>query len=1270
MGRWCDLDGCHRSRGQAVIDPALLRREVLDRIGAGVVIVDPRTRLIEWANSTAAALFGAPADAIVGQRCHCFLCPAEEGDCPILDWGKDVDNAERMLLRHDGSELPVMKSVKRISIDGKDKLLETFVDISERKRAEAARRESQDRYRVLFENSREAMMVLAPPVWNFVSANAATLELFGVKDEATFIALAPWNLSPASQPDGRPSAEKALEMIKIAMLEGAHAFEWRHQRLDGREISASVQLTRLEFAGQSVLQATVRDLGPTERALSALRDSEMRLRLAVEATGIGTYCWDHATGKADYSPEFLALYGLPPDGVLPLGRDLAPVAVLDEDRPAFLAAMAAGNDVDGDGILKADYRVRRPDGSIRWLMAHGRTEFTGAPGMRRLAKAAGIVMDITERKRAGELAAVRTRLQEFAAGHTLEELLQATVDQAESLSGSLVGFFGFVEADERTLALQAWLPEGHPPVIRELVVPVLRQNKIVAILGVGNKTSDYTKDDVSAIATLADVAWEIAQRKRAEIDLQGSQEQLDKIFNGSTNAMALTGPSSGTFLNVNETWVRESGISRLEAIGKTAKELGQLIPWDDADECYQTLELEGRLRDYETKLVLKGVERQFVLNAEFLELRRGQCLLWEFRDITERKRAETALRESEEQLESIFNNSTNGLAFTESDSGKILKVNDTWVRMSGISRSDAIGKTTSELNMWAHEHEHEACLATLGRGGRPRDFEATLTIRGGERHLVLNADFVDLHSRRYLLWELRDITERKRAEQEIALLKHSIDVHYDAAYWTDSDSRFIYINDAGCKALGLECGELIGKTILAINENATAERMKVVWDTLRTEGFHRTESFHRRKDGSEFPVEILTSYVRFGGKEYACGFARDISERKVAEEEKAKLTGQLQQAQKMESVGRLAGGVAHDFNNMLGVILGHAELALERVDPVGPLHNDLVNIQAAAQRSADLTRQLLAFARKQTVAPKVLNLNNTVVGMLKMVRRLIGEDIKLEWRPGEDLWPVNIDPTQIDQILANLCVNARDAIASVGKITIETGTKVVDAELAAATVGMVPGEKVWLAVSDDGCGMDPATLARVFEPFFTTKEVGKGTGLGLATVYGIVKQNDGFIDARSELGHGTAFTIYFPRHVGKAAEARAGGVAGTLEPGQETILLVEDEATLLEITKRMLEKRGYKVLTAATPGQAIQIAREQRGRIDLLITDVVMPEMNGRDLAKNFLSLYPEAKRLFMSGYTADVIAHQGILDPGVFFIQKPFSAQDLAAMVRKVLGG
>jgi len=379
----------------------------------------------------------------------------------------------------------------------------------------------------------------------------------------------------------------------------------------------------------------------------------------------------------------------------------------------------------------------------------------------------------------------------------------------------------------------------------------------------------------------------------------------------------------------------------------------------------------------------------------------------------------------------------------------------------------------------------------------------------------------------------------------------------------------------------------------------------------------------------------------------------DITERKLAEEEHKQLQAQLVQAQKMESVGRLAGGVAHDFNNMLGVILGHTEMALERLDPDQPLFADLQEVRKAAERSADLTRQLLAFARKQTVAPKVLDLNETVSGMLKMLQRLIGEGIDLAWLPGKALGPVKMDPSQIDQILANLCVNARDAIAGVGKVTIETDNTTFDEAYCADHPGFLQGEYAMLAVSDSGCGMDAETLGHLFEPFFTTKDLGKGTGLGLATVYGAVKQNNGFINVYSEPGQGTTFKIYLPRHKAKAPVRADAATADPVKGGHETILLVEDEPEILRVTTMMLERMGYDVMGAKTPGEAIRLAREHTGRIDLLMTDVVMPEMNGRDLAGNLLSIYPGIKRLFMSGYTANVIAHHGVLDEGVNFIQK-----------------
>jgi len=398
------------------------------------------------------------------------------------------------------------------------------------------------------------------------------------------------------------------------------------------------------------------------------------------------------------------------------------------------------------------------------------------------------------------------------------------------------------------------------------------------------------------------------------------------------------------------------------------------------------------------------------------------------------------------------------------------------------------------------------------------------------------------------------------------------------------------------------------------------------------------------------------------------GTHTDITGRKQAEEEKQKLQAQLLQAQKMESVGRLAGGVAHDFNNMLQTILGYSDLSLAQVEATNPVHEGLLEIRKAAMRSADLTRQLLAFARKQTANPKIIDLNDTVSGMLKMLQRLIGEDIDLAWLPGHSLWPVKMDPSQLDQILANLAVNARDAIADTGKITIETENISLDTAYCTGHPDALPGKYVQLMVSDNGCGMDKETTAQIFEPFFTTKEQGKGTGLGLATVYGIVRQNNGFVNLYSEPGQGTTFSIYLPSFISETVPVAE--TSRTEEPlnGTETVLLVEDDAAILDLGMTVLQRLGYTVLAANTPNMAIQLAQEQEGEIHLLITDVIMPEMNGRELAQRLSSLRPTMQCLYMSGYTANVIAHHGVLDPGIHFIQKPFSIDALGRAVREAL--
>lgn len=527
---------------------------------------------------------------------------------------------------------------------------------------------------------------------------------------------------------------------------------------------------------------------------------------------------------------------------------------------------------------------------------------------------------------------------------------------------------------------------------------------------------------------------------------------------------------------------------------------------------------------------------------------------------------------------------------------------------------------------------------------------------------------------------IRDITERKMAEEALreseVKFRTVADHIHDWEYWMAADGGLVYVSPSCERITSYKSEEfyqdpgLLTRIVHPEDRESFIQHVDEVVKNRSTEDFHTRNFRIQTRNGDDRWIEHVCREV-FDQEGRSIGRRvsnQDITERWKAEEEKLKLEGQFQQAQKMEAIGQLAGGVAHDFNNMLAVIQGYAEMTLEQVDPTGPLFNDLEQIQKAAHRSAGVVRKLLAFARRQLVAPEVLNLNETVEGMIKMLERLLGEDINLAWLPGENLWPVKIDPSQIDQILANLCINARDAIAGVGKMTIETGNRILNNEYSPTHEGVIPGEYVWISVSDNGIGIDKETLSHIFEPFFTTKGIGKGTGLGLSMVYGSIKQNGGFVNVYSEPGQGTTFTLYLPRHIGEIELVQKEGAAVPAANCDETILLVEDELTTLNMVTTMLQRMGYTVLAANTPGQAIQMASDFRSEINLVVTDVIMPDMNGRDLAERLRAIQPDLKCLYMSGYTANVIAHHGVLEEGVHFIQKPFSKNELASKVRQAL--
>ena len=481
----------------------------------------------------------------------------------------------------------------------------------------------------------------------------------------------------------------------------------------------------------------------------------------------------------------------------------------------------------------------------------------------------------------------------------------------------------------------------------------------------------------------------------------------------------------------------------------------------------------------------------------------------------------------------------------------------------------------------------------------------------------------------------------------------------------DSAGKILDANPAFLEMLGYSSPEeVIGQHIFSLySEN---DRWFDLADYLRSAApFKGLTAEWKRKKGT-------TTVVRVSGRSVTNGrdrgtvfelFTEDVTERRVLEE-------QLRQSQKMEAVGRLAGGIAHDFNNLLMVISGYSEFLLERLGNEPALRGPAQEIASASERASSLTRQLLAFSRKQMLAPRIVNLNDVATENLRMLTRMIGEDIDLVMIPGQSLWSVRADAGQIEQVIMNLAVNARDAMPSGGKLTIETANVTLDEEYARYHAPLRPGDYVMVSISDTGAGMDSETQSHIFEPFFTTKGT-KGTGLGLSTVYGIVKQSGGYIWVSSEVGKGTAFKIYLPRVASTGETAVQVAMPVELkkaEPGTETILLVEDEANLRYLARQYLEKQGYKVIEAADGAVAMQIAVAHEAVIHLLLTDVIMPGMNGRELAQRISEIRPNVKVLYMSGYTENVIGHNGTLEPGVRLLQKPFNLRDLRTAVREVL--
>jgi PAS domain S-box-containing protein len=638
--------------------------------------------------------------------------------------------------------------------------------------------------------------------------------------------------------------------------------------------------------------------------------------------------------------------------------------------------------------------------------------------------------------------------------------------------------------------------------------------------------------------------------------------------------------------------------------------------------------------------------------------------------LAQKEESLTRVRQDKDHLHAIIERAPDIIMRLDA-TGRHLFINRAIEAVVPMAAQNFIGKTHRELGFpdavcrfWKKH------ITAVFETGDPREGEAPYESMHGKR--VFNWRLIPEYGPggqvESVLCMARDITAQRRVEEDYAKLFASMPYGFALhemvldGHGRAVDYVFLNANPAFERLTGLKVQHIRGRRVREVLPATEIEwitryaRVALHGEPLQFESFSRAlGKFFEVTAYSPAPGQFVTLF-------------HDVTRRKQAEEDREKLKNMLSQAEKMNAIGRLAGGVAHDFNNKLSIITGYADFALEMTEPDSDLHQDLLEILNAAQSAAVLTRQLLTFARKEKTNPSLLDINASLEGMLSMLKRLIGENIELSWRPASSLWPVRMDAGQLDQILANLCINARDAIQNTGIISIETQNTSLGHLHCAGDPELKPGDYVQITVSDNGSGMTPDILIHIFEPFFTTKGTEQGTGLGLATVYGIVKQNHGLIRVYSEPNLGSSFKVYLPRHEEGFTCPPPKDTGCDPCGGKETLLLVEDDPGLLALNKTMLERLGYQVLTAALPGEALLMAENCEGAIDLMITDVIMPEMNGMELAELLSKRYPTIRCLFMSGYTQAMIAQQGFLEKPEHFIHKPFSLKELALKVRDLL--